>query len=167
MWKRTVLFVALGAVPPAFADVQYADAEVVDIEPIVERVEHVTPQEQCWFETRTQRTERSASTPVLGAVIGGTIGHALGHKKRNKQVGAVVGALLGGTIAADLSHRQARAAPVRRVRRQFCEVVDRSTWREQVVGYWVTYRYGGETHRARMHRRPGGTIRVRINVSPA
>ena len=164
MWKRTVLLVALGFAMPALADVQYAEAQVVDIEPIVERIERATPQEQCWFETRAHRVRHGATTPLLGALIGGAIGNAVGHKKRNKQVGAVVGAVLGGSIAADLRRED---APVRRVRRQVCEVVDKTTLREHVVGYWVTYRYGGETHRARMHRKPGETIRVRINVSPA
>ena len=166
MWKRIVLAVALGSVPPAIADVQYAEAEVVDVEPIVERIERVTPRQQCWFETRAQRVEHSPTKPLLGALIGGAIGNAVGHKKRNKQVGAVIGAVLGGAIASDMSLR-AHAGPVHRVRQEVCEVVDKSTFREQVVGYWVTYRFGGETHRARMHRRPGETIRVRINVSPA
>ena len=168
MWKR-ILTIVLAVPPTTFADVQYAEAEVVDVEPIVERVEHVVPEERCWFETRAYRTsaDRSMTTPLVGALIGGAIGNAAGHNKRNKQVGAVVGAVLGGGIAADISRRQARATPHRRVRQEVCDVVDKTTYRERVTGYLVTYRYGGETHRARMAREPGETIRVRIKVSPA
>ena len=167
MWKRTVLFFALALTPTAFADVQYANAQVVDVEPIFERVEHVEPKERCWFETREHRVERSASTPLIGALVGGAIGHALGHKKRNKQIGTVVGAVLGGSIAHDISRREERAAPVHRVREKVCEVINNTTYRERIAGYLVTYRYGGKTHRTRMDREPGETIRVRIRVSPA
>lgn len=169
MWKRTLVAIALAVPPTVLADVQYAEAEVVDVEPIVERIEHVVPEERCWFETRAYRprANRSATAPLVGALIGGAIGNAAGHNKRNKQVGAVVGAVLGGSIAADISRREAHARPARRVRREVCEIVDRTTYRERVAGYLVTYRYGGETHRARMDREPGETIRVRVRVSPA
>ena len=66
MSKSTVLALALALTPTAFADVQYAEAEVVDVEPIVERIEYVVPKEQCWFETRAYRSHRagrSATTP--------------------------------------------------------------------------------------------------------
>lgn len=151
----------------AFADVSYDEAEVVDVEPIVEQVEIVEPKERCWFETvqRRQRGERSITAPLLGAIIGGAVGNAVGHKKRNKQVGAVVGAVLGGSLARDLS-RDAHA-PVRRVRREVCDVVERRKIQERVTGYMVTYRYQGETHRARMEQRPGERIRVRVRVAPA
>ena len=151
----------------AFADVNYDEAEVVDVEPIVEQVEIVEPKERCWFETvqRRQRGERSITAPLLGAIIGGAVGNAVGHKKRNKQVGAVVGAVLGGSLARDLS-RDAHA-PVRRVRREVCDVVEQRKTQERVTGYMVTYRYQGETHRARMEQRPGERIRVRVRVAPA
>ena len=167
MWRRTVLFFALALTPTAFADTQYAEVKVMDVEPIFERIEHIEPKKRCWFETRAYRTERNSSTPLVGALIGGAIGNALGHNKRNKQVGAVVGAVLGGSIAHDISRREARAAPTHRVRQEVCEVIDETTYRERVAGYLVTYRYGGETHRSRMDRKPGETIRVRIRVSPA
>ena len=38
---------------------------------------------------------------------------------------------------------------------------------ERVTGYMVTYRHRGDIHRARMSKRPGDTIRVRIDVTPA
>ena len=153
----------------AFADVYYDEAEVVDVEPIVRQVETVEPKEHCWFETvqRRHRGDDSVTAPLLGAIIGGAVGNAVGHKKRNKQVGAVVGAMLGGSLARDISRANRDGASVRQVRREVCEVVEQRTTEERVTGYMVTYRYQGETHRARMERRPGERIRVRVKVAPA
>ena len=170
MWKQNLMLGAALVSANALADVRYADAPVTGVEPIVETVAHVEPKEHCWFEDVPERVAtRSATTPLVGALIGGAIGNAMGHKKRNKQVGAVVGALLGGSIAADISQREEkrRVASNRRVRRQVCEVVDETTYRREVTGYLVTYEYGGQTYQARMRRRPGDHVRVRVTVGPA
>ena len=149
-----------------YADVQFDHAEVIDVEPIVQRVATVVPRERCWVETVRERRRTSASAPLAGALVGGAIGHALGHRKRNKQVGAVVGAVLGGAIAHDIGRHGVRHRPIRRVRQRVCETVEETSYRERQRGYLVTYRYGGSTHRARMDERPGDTIRVRVQVSP-
>ena len=153
----------------ALADVRYADAPVTRVEPIVETVTYVEPKERCWFEDVPARTaSHSATTPLVGALIGGAIGNAVGHKKRNKQVGTVVGALIGGSIGADMSRHEARrVVSNRRVRREVCEVVDETSYRREVTGYLVTYEYAGETYEARMRRRPGENVRVRVTVGPA
>ena len=167
MWKQNLILAFLSA--NALADVRYADAPVTGVEPIVETVAHVAPKEHCWFEDAPERVaRRSATTPLVGALIGGAIGNAMGHKKRNKQVGAVVGALLGGSIATDI-HREGerRVVSNRRLRRQVCEVVDETTYRREVTGYLVTYEYAGQTYQARMSRRPGDYVRVRVTVRPA
>ena len=166
--RQLSLFIALLTMPPALADVQYDEAPVVDVEPIIERVQTVEPTQRCWFErVSVRRTTSSATAPLLGAVIGAAIGNAVGHNKRNKQVGAVAGAVLGGSIAHDISRREAHRAPPRSVRREVCDVVENVKVEERTSGYLVTYRYGGQTHRTRMATRPGETIRVRIHVSPA
>ena len=167
---------ALALVPAAaLADVQYRDVPVLDVEPIMTAVEVVEPQQRCWFEEahdgpRIRRGEPSATTPLLGALIGGAVGNAVGHNKRNKQIGAIVGAVIGGSIGHDMSRREHnRAGSVRRIRtvqREVCEVVDRTRVEQRVTGYMVTYRYAGETYRARMARRPGESIRVRVRVTP-
>ena len=166
--RKYNILLALAVAPAAFADVNYDEATVVDVEPIRERVEVIEPREQCWFETHHRRHRRAASptAPLVGALIGGAVGNALGHKKRNKQVGAVAGALVGASIAHDIS-REARSTPVRSVRREVCEVVEKTTYRERVTGYMVTYRYRGQTHRARMDQHPGASIRIRVAVRPA
>lgn len=152
---------------PAAADVQYDHARVLDVEPLVERVRTVVPRERCWFETvRERRHASSSSAPLVGALVGGALGNAVGHRKRNKQVGAVVGAVLGGAIAHDISRHSTRYTPARRVRREVCEVVEETRYRERSSGFLVTYRYAGKTYRARMDEQPGETIRVRVRVSP-
>lgn len=146
-----------------YADVQFDQAEVIDVEPIVQRVATVVPRERCWVETVRERRRTSASASLAGALVGGAVGHALGHRKRNKRVGAVVGAVLGGAIAHDIDRHGARH---RRVRQRVCETVEETSYRQRQRGYLVTYRYGGSTHRARMDEHPGDTIRVRVQVSP-
>ena len=169
MWKQNLMFGAALVSANALADVRYADAPVTNVEPIIETVAHVEPKEHCWFEEVPERAvARSATTPLVGALIGGAIGNAMGHKKRNKQVGAVVGALLGGSIAADIQRDgERRVVSNRRVRRQVCEVVDETTYRREVTGYLVTYEYAGQSYQARMQRRPGDHVRVRVTVGPA
>lgn len=161
MW-RAALPALICAPLAAFADVAYDEAEVVDVEPVVEVIDRVEPKPRCWSEAadRPARAE-SAAKPLLGAIVGGAIGNALGHNKRNKQVGAVVGALLGGAVATDASRRDRAPAGARQV------CVERTKRVERIAGYMVTYRYRGETYRARMEERPGATIRVRVSVSPA
>ena len=165
MWQGAVGagLLVLGGL--AVAGEQYDYAAVADVEPILKRV-RVVPEARCHVETVERRVARAPSaSPVLGAVIGGAIGHALGHRKRNKRAGAVVGAALGGSIA----HGLAEAPPRRvvRVREEVCEAAGPARVREEVVGYLVTYRYGGKTHRARVAEHPGETIRVRVSVAPA
>ena len=155
---------------PALAGTAYDEAEVLDVEPVHELVRHITPREECRLERMPARIERRSGTaPIVGAVIGGAIGNAVGHNKRNKQVGAVVGAVLGGSIAADIARerdrhqgRWARGWE----RREICREVEDVSLEREIVGYDVTYRYGGRNHTARMSRDPGDTVRVRVRVSP-
>ena len=166
MWQRSILAAFALAAFVAAGEPRYEQAQVVDVEPIIETVQRIEPKERCWTEKvrRAPRADRGTA-PLFGALIGGAIGNALGHKKRNKQVGAVVGALVGANIAqgiADSSPRRGRL-----VRQEVCETVERTQRVERVTGYMVTYRHRGDIHRARMSKRPGDTIRVRIDVTPA
>lgn len=166
MWQRSILAAFALAAFVAVGEPRYEQAQVVDVEPIIETVQRIEPKERCWTEKvrLAPRAERGTA-PLFGALIGGAIGNAMGHKKRNKQVGAVVGALVGANIAqgiADSSPRRGRL-----VRQEVCETVERTQRVERVTGYMVTYRHRGDIHRARMSKRPGDTIRVRIDVTPA
>lgn len=166
MWQRSILAALVFAPIAALGEPRYEEAQVVDVEPIIEIVQRIEPKERCWAEkVRHAPRAESGTAPLFGALIGGAIGNAVGHKKRNKQVGAVLGALVGANIAqgiADASPRRGRL-----VRQEVCETVERTKRVERVAGYMVTYRHRGDIHRARMSKRPGETIRVRIDVTPA
>lgn len=166
MWQRNILL-ALAVCPlAALGEARYEEAEVVDVEPIVEAVRRIEPARRCWIETvRAAPRAESTTAPLFGALIGGAVGNAVGHKKRNKQVGAVIGALLGGHIAYDIA-RDAANRPGRTARQEVCETTEKVERVERVVGYMVTYRHQGDIHRARMSKRPGDTIRVRVSVAP-
>lgn len=168
--QAVIVAAAVAVGTPALAGTAYDEAEVVDVEPVHELVRHITPREECRLERVPARIKhRSGTAPIVGAVIGGAIGNAVGHNKRNKQVGAVVGAVLGGSIAADIAREHDRHHGYRGrawERREICRVVEDITHEEEVVGYDVTYRYGGRTHTARMSRDPGDTVRVRVRVAP-
>lgn len=152
----------------AAADVSYARAEVLSVEPIYETVTYSVPAEVCREREVAYHPPRrgSATGPILGAVIGGAIGHAVGHKKRNKQVGTAVGAVLGGSIGADISRRN-RHDEYRYRTEQVCHTEHEQRSEEREAGYRVAYAYGGATYHTHMNRHPGETIRVRVAVSPA
>ena len=168
MWQRSIFLpatLAALAAPAALGEAHYEEAEVVDVEPIVEVVQRIEPKERCWTETvRVAAHSESYTKPLIGALIGGALGNAVGNKKRNKQVGAVIGAVLGANIAADIA--QAPSRRTRAARQEVCEVEERVERIERVTGYMVTYRHRGEIHRARMDKRPGDRIRVRVRVEP-
>ncbi|WP_269619033.1 glycine zipper 2TM domain-containing protein [Zhongshania sp. BJYM1] len=136
-------------------------ARVTNVQPIYERVSYSNPVEECWQETVTH--QRSSSAPIFGAIIGGALGNELGHHKSNKRVGTVVGAVLGATVAADIS-RQRNTGHYETVDR--CEVQHRQEWRDEVVGYNVSYRYQGEIYHTRLPYNPGREIEIEVNVTP-
>ena len=146
-------------------------AKVLDVEPIVHTVEDRIPRESCWTEQVRHEdyrpNENGYTGTILGGVIGGAVGNAVGHKKKNKQVGAAVGALLGAAIGHDVSQRNSGGRTnVYYTSERQCETSYEVSYREETVGYWVTYQYHGEQYRTRMDRAPGDKIRVRVTVEP-
>lgn len=137
-------------------------AKVTHVEPIYEQVAYHQPRERCWEQTVAHR-RGGTTAPILGAIIGGALGNELGHHKSNKKVGAFVGAALGASIAADVARRQQRTDYHVE---QHCEIVDDTEYRQEVVGYHVTYRYHGAIYHTRLPYHPGERIRVRVEVTP-
>jgi uncharacterized protein YcfJ len=161
------------ALAPALglASVQYDQARVVAVRPVVETVSYAAPREVCTEQQMPYRQPRPATaTPtVLGAVLGGAVGNALGHDSQNEKVGAVVGAVLGGAVGYDWSRRRAETAgvsPVYYHTQQVCNVVQDVHEEERIAGYDVTYAYLGQTYTTRMSYDPGRTLRVRVQVDP-
>ena len=137
-------------------------AWVTQATPIYQRVVYSVPSEQCWQETVAYE-HHSNTAPILGAILGGALGNELGHHKSNKRVGTVVGAVLGASVASDIS-RQRGGQHYQTVDR--CEIQDRREWREEIVGYNVSYRYQGEIYHTRLPYNPGRQIEIDVNVTP-
>ena len=169
--KSVLAFTIAGLVGsgPVAADISYARAEVVDVQPLFETYQVSVPQEVCLEQEVAYQSPRprSATAPILGAVIGGAIGNAVGHKKENKRVGAVAGVLLGGAIGADIGRRNAyKRDRVSYRTEQVCHTEREVREEERQVGYRVSYFYGGQTYTTRMDQEPGKRIPVTVSVTP-
>ena len=148
--------------------VEYIEADVVSVVPVIQDVQVVTPERNCWQERqygspRDGRGDHGVGL-VVGGVVGGAIGHGLGHKKRNKQVGAVVGSILGATLGNAISHKRRHHRQSEWV--EHCEVIERRREESRIVGYDIEYEYAGTVHQTRMSRDPGSTLRLRVEVQP-
>ena len=171
--KNVKLWLSSMALVPAvgFASVQYDQARVVSVRPVIETVSYAAPREQCIEQQvpYTQPRPSTATPTILGAVLGGALGNALGHDTSNEKVGAVVGAALGGAVGYDWSRRRAQAVSPANVyyrTEQMCNVVHDVREEERIAGYDVTYTYLGQTYATRMSYDPGRTVRVRVQVDP-
>lgn len=190
MHQITACLLAATVALPAMAGFR---AEVVRSEPIVETYEVKVPREVCHDEEVAyqrvgagyssdygQRSQRSRTPGVVGAIIGGAIGHSVGHGKKNKKIGTAVGAILGGTIGADISRRNHNRYEDRRYRdsrdyrdtvsyrtEQVCRVTHDYRTEERIRGYDVTYVYAGETYDAVLDHDPGRYLDVNVRVTPA
>lgn len=149
-------------------DIDYAPVTRVD--PIYASRAIVRPQEQCWTEQVPVRSTapHSYTAPILGAIIGGALGNAVGHHESNKKVGTVVGAALGGSIGRDIGYRNGGGyQPVSYRDEELCRTVERTSYRDEIVGYRVSYRYRGRDYTTEMPYDPGARIPVRVDVEPA
>lgn len=60
---------------------------------------------------------------------------------------------------------------IRRQRRRWeahpdCRVVEEQAYRKRIVGYWVTYDYGGRIGAKRLSYDPGPRVPVTVNLTP-
>ncbi len=177
---RSLMLLVLSAVPVlTLTNVAYAGsghgqafydyATVLRAKPITEIVRVETPREECWTETRTRIGYRGGPqtyTPeIVGVIVGAAIGTRFGDG-RGRDLATAAGAVLGGSIGHDIKKRRHRtytyAEPVER-----CEIRRDYYDEERLMGYRVTYRYGGNTYHTRMDHDPGDRLRVRVRVEPA
>ena len=117
------------------------------------------------------REERSHGTQTgrnVATVLGGIVGAALGSKVGGgsaRYATAAVGSMVGGMAGREIyetSHRNRREASV-----TVCDPVSEDAYRDaedEVVGYDVTYVYGGREYTTRTDHHPGDRIRVRVDV---
>ena len=149
-------------------DIDYAP--VTGVDPIYQSREIVHPQEQCWTEQVPVQSSapHSYTAPILGAIVGGALGNAVGHHETNKKVGTVVGAVLGGSIGRDISYRNSGGyQPAGYRDEEMCRTVDRTSYRDEIVGYRVSYHYHGRDYTTEMPYDPGSRIPVHVDVEPA
>jgi len=166
MKKPIVVSLLLGLVSaPLYADPYHHGfrdrARVVDVTPIMERVEVPVDREECWQED-VRTTTHDDGGLVLGGIIGGVIGHQVGHG-RDRAVATVAGSVIGAAIGHDAD----RGSSTTRVETQnHCRVRTEYEEREQLRAYRVTYRYHGQTYTTEMDHEPGRFIPVRVDVTP-
>ncbi|MEJ2088036.1 MAG: glycine zipper 2TM domain-containing protein [Gammaproteobacteria bacterium] len=150
----------------------YITAPVIAVDPIrtTKTVEH--PVRQCTSTSRERiyrheyerrDSDRSYFLPGLfGGMVGGLIGNQFGGGN-GKKVLTVVGALAGSSIARDAARQRDREAYPTRV----CTTTYDTEVIEEISAYDVTYEYGGRQFTKRTSERPGESVRVRVEVSPA
>ena len=168
----------LFAATPAFAEYNRGtleEAVVLSAEPVYRTVRVNQPVEQCWDEPvrvqSQQRSYRSHTPKILGAVIGAAIGNRFG-KGGGRDVATVAGAILGGSIGRDAQanhrthHGNYQGSGGETVYEQRCELVDQFRTEQKLDGYDVTYRYNGQTYNTYSEYDPGQTITVSVNVTP-
>jgi uncharacterized protein YcfJ len=84
---------------------------------------------------------------------------------RGRDAATLAGTLLGGAIGHDLSDRHRHGEWIDATERH-CEIQDRTTYEERVIGYRVKYRYKGHVFSTRTKDHPGKRIPVGVGVIP-
>jgi len=189
--KTTAMWLAASVLPmlasPAAADHPqpiYDYARVLEVQPVVERVQIPETERLCRDETVARRVPeyRSPAPVIVGAILGGVIGSELsrGHGHRyhggyrrnyrhghggNRAAGTVAGVAIGSIIGSSLQYS---AAPPRYYSERVNVCRDQTRYRdeERVVAWDVTWEFRGQVFHSRMDEPPGDRIRVRVSVRP-
>lgn len=162
---------------------QYEDgydyAEVVRVDPIIDRVDRPVYRDECWQEPVTYREpdryyrgggSRDRAPAVLGGIIGGLVGNQFGSGS-GRDAATLAGAALGYASVRD-SQRYSGGGYYAGGREyttyeQRCATRTQYTTDEHVSGYDVSYRYNGRIYQTVTDYHPGDSIRVRVDVSAA
>lgn len=142
-------------------------AKVVATVPAYERVNE--PRRECYTEYRTYeeqsyRNGNNTAGAIVGAVAGGLLGSTVG-KGNGKVAAAAVGAATGAVIGDRWNDRDGTYTTTRTEPVETCRMVD--NFRDQVVGYDVTYRYNGRDYTTRLPYDPGEWLSLNVNFSVA
>jgi len=117
---------------------------------------------------RGQRTQGTETGRNVATLLGGLVGAALGSKVGGgsaRYATAAVGSMVGGMAGREIYESSQRQRQEARV--TVCDPVREETYRDvqdDVIGYDVTYRYGGREYTTRTDHHPGDRIRVRVDV---
>ncbi len=163
------LCVAAHALPGMAMDQStVVDAEVVDVQPLVEVVTERIPSETCRPErvfVPDRKRFASVIPTVVGALLGGSVANVLGRNSSKRGVITGAGAVLGGTVGYQ-RHRRENGDTGYYVTEEVCITEYELRERERVDGYRVSYRFGGSIYQTRSETDPGSTIPVRVRLEP-
>lgn len=156
------------ATPAAANQSTVVNAQVVDVQPVVEVYTQRIPHENCRQErvrVVERGTPRSATPTLIGAVVGGTVGSVLGRNSSRRDIIGGAGAILGASMGYDRGRRQSHDSGYY-VTEDVCTTEYELRERERVNGYRVQYRYGNDVFETRTDYDPGSTIPVRVSLEP-
>lgn len=160
MCNHWLIYMTLtGAVPAVAQAADFTDtAQVLSATPIYRQVPE--SKQDCWTETVAPSTpqERSYGGAVLGGVAGAILGNQVG-KGSGRDVATAVGAATGA-IAGDRIDNSRKGTSPQQVQR--CRQID--SYRQEVSGYNVVYRYNGRDIAATLPYHPGDTLTVGIGI---
>jgi uncharacterized protein YcfJ len=145
--------------------VQWNWVPVVSTSPVYQQVN--TPQQQCWTEQVTTDAsppaDRSYGGTVLGGIAGGLLGHTVG-KGSGRDAATAIGAVTGAVLGDKLGNQGSGGSVQQTRQEQHCRTVD--NWSQQLTGYSVTYRYGGQQYQTILPYDPGSTLQVQVGITP-
>lgn len=134
-------------------------APVTDVRPIYRDVAVDVPRDSCRVETvayrERQRGGDSFQGTVVGGLIGAAIGKEIGHSGHATAAGGLIGAAIGNDIAGG------NRTVTRYEDREVCTTHYRTRYERQLVGYQVSYLYGGRIYHTETRHHPGDRIRHR------
>lgn len=141
-------------------------ARVTHVEPIYTTVQVATPRRECSPRSYRQNNyqHKSYTSTIAGTIVGGVIGNQFGGGS-GKKIMTAAGALLGGSVGRDLSYKPSHSSDYRYG--EECHVSQRYHQEERINGYYVTYRYRGQSYTTEMDRHPGKRIPVEVSVRPS
>jgi uncharacterized protein YcfJ len=159
------LTLSSGAVLADYSNEFRDRAKVMAAAPVYERINE--PQRECHTEYRTHeeqsyRNGNNTAGAIVGAVAGGLLGSTVG-KGNGKVAAAAVGAATGAVIGDRWHDRGGASTTTRTEPVEICRMVD--NFRDQTVGYDVTYRYNGRDYTTRLPYEPGEWLDLNVNFT--
>jgi uncharacterized protein YcfJ len=174
-----VFATAAAAAAAAGSESYFVYADVLGVEPLIERRTVSEPHRSCevvapWRDGlarnpydsryRDHPRHRNGVATIIGGVIGGLVGSQFGGGTGRKAL-AITGAMLGASIA-NRARRHRHDSHSSHYTPQHCTTVVESHEVEEIAGYRVRYLYQGQEFVKRVDSDPGDRIRVQVQVTP-
>lgn len=164
--KRLALVPLLATATFAAHAHDYMDsARVTAVDPQYESVR--VPRQECSNQLVSE-PRRNSGREYGGAVLGGVAGALIGHqvgRGHGREAATAVGALVGAFTGDNLVNR-ARRELNDAITREVTMCRDVEDVQTRLVGYQVTYEYGGQQFATLMPENPGRLLPVRVSVEP-